>query len=174
MAKCPPSLLIICICLSVPTNNETENLVLLQKHVVLMRNIQYDSVWKLFYYNKSRGVVLTSLCVRVMCVRDSIKAVHIYIYIYIYKLVPPNVQDMVTALGWTHTHVELAHKAGHVAMFEVKRQDFLAEPLLILDNKTAAILIEWKQEDVVWLTSLDICQTVSKKSPFRSGRKRYL
>lgn len=37
-------------------------------------------------------------------------------------------------------HVELAHKAGHVAMFEVKRQDFLAEPLLILDKKTAAIL----------------------------------
>ncbi len=59
-----------------------------------MRNIQYDSVWKLFHYDKSRGVVLTSLCVRVMCERESIKAARIYIYIYIYKLVPPNVQDM--------------------------------------------------------------------------------
>ncbi len=49
-----------------------------------MRNIQYDSVWKLFNYDKSRGVVLTSLCVRVMCVRESIKAARIYIYIYIY------------------------------------------------------------------------------------------
>ncbi len=68
-------------------------------------------------------------------------------------------------IGWSHTQVELAHKAGHVAMFEVKRQDFLAEPLLVLDKKTAAILIEWKQEDVVWLTSLDICQTVSKEKP---------
>ncbi len=35
-----------------------------------------------------------------MCVRASIKAyIYIYIYIYIQKLVPPNVQDMVTALN---------------------------------------------------------------------------
>ncbi len=39
-----------------------------------------------------------------MCVRASIKAyiyiyIYIYMYIYIQKLVPPNVQDMVTALG---------------------------------------------------------------------------
>ncbi len=72
--------LIICICLSVPTNNEIVNLVLLQKHVV---DEKY-SVWKLFYYNKSRGVVLTSLCAHVMCVRESIKAACIYVYIYIY------------------------------------------------------------------------------------------
>ncbi len=30
--------------------------------------------------------------------------VYIYIYIYIQKLVPPNVQDMVTALGITIAH----------------------------------------------------------------------
>ncbi len=72
--------LIICICLSVPTNNETVNYF---KNTSLLRNI-IDSVWKLFYYNKSRGVVLTSLCVRViMCVRQ---LKHIYIYIYIYTV----------------------------------------------------------------------------------------
>ncbi len=32
--RCNVRVLIICICLSVPTNNETVNLVLLQKHVV--------------------------------------------------------------------------------------------------------------------------------------------
>ncbi len=47
------------------------------KNTSLIRNIQYDSVWKLFHYDKSRGVVLTSLCVRVMCVRESIKAARI-------------------------------------------------------------------------------------------------
>ncbi len=72
------------------------------KNTSLLRNI-IDSVWKLFYYNKSHGVVLTSLCVRViMCVRASIKA---YIYIYIYKnWSPPNVQDMVTALAQMVEH----------------------------------------------------------------------
>ncbi len=60
--------LIICICLSVPTNNETVNLVLLQ-NTSLMRNIQYDSVWKLFYYNKSEswGSVDKIVCASNVC-----------------------------------------------------------------------------------------------------------
>ncbi len=47
--------LIICL-MSVPTNNETVNLVLLQNHLVDEKFS--DPVWKLFYYNKSCGVVL--------------------------------------------------------------------------------------------------------------------
>ncbi len=45
--------------------------------------------------------MLTSLCVRVMCVVSQLKQrihTHTHIYIDIYKLVHPNVQDMVTAL----------------------------------------------------------------------------
>lgn len=58
--------------------------------------------------------------------------------------------------------VELAHKAGHVAMFEVKRQDFLAEPLLVLDKKTAAILAPADQ--VVRRRSLCKCPKFADKS----------
>ncbi len=53
--------LIICICLSVPTNNETVNLVLLQKHVVAEKYNRFSM--ETIYYNKSRGgSVDKSLC----------------------------------------------------------------------------------------------------------------
>ncbi len=77
----------MCVCLSVPTNSETVNLVLFQKHAVTEKYnlaIQYGN-----YYNKSREVVLTSFCVRVihyltlMCVQ--LKHTHTHICIYICK-----------------------------------------------------------------------------------------
>ncbi len=71
----------------VGTNNETVNLVLLQKHIVAA--IQYGN-----YYNKSHKVVLTSFCVQVMCecVCASIIAcihTHTHTHVYINNLSPP-------------------------------------------------------------------------------------
>ncbi len=54
--------LIICICLSVPTNNETVNLVLLQKHVIAEKYnvlIQYGSY---FVTIKVAGRLTSFLC----------------------------------------------------------------------------------------------------------------
>ncbi len=70
--------LIICICLSVPTNNETVNLILIQKHVVDEKYnvaIQYGNY---FITIKVAGSV-NKFCVRVMCMRESIKAARICI-----------------------------------------------------------------------------------------------